>query len=310
MHVLILCPDADEYLPLLREVESFDWKLHTATSTRAALAGDKGAEVILGQPDLVATVLNDFPDLRWVQSSWAGVTPLLEHERRDYLLTGVKGTFGPQMAEYVLAYLLAHEFNVLERLGRQANRSWWPEPTGTLQGKTLGIMGTGSIGCHIARRLRPFGLRVTGFSRSGAAVDGFDSVFSPKELQAFLSEPDYVVCVLPDTPDTRGLLSREAIAFMKKECYLVNVGRGTVLDEEALADALNDGVLAGAALDVFQTEPLPQGSPLWHARGALLTAHVAAQSHPRDIAAIFVDNFRRQANGQDLRYRVDFKRGY
>ena len=166
MQVLILSSDAEEYLPLLREVDGFDWQLHTAVSAEEALAREENVEVILGQPDLVASVIDEFPALRWVQSSWAGVTPLLEHKRRDYLLTGVKDTFGPQMAEYVLAYLLAHEFKLLERLGRQANRSWWPEPNGTLQGKTLGIMGTGSIGCHIARRLRPFGLILTGFSRS------------------------------------------------------------------------------------------------------------------------------------------------
>lgn len=310
MQVLILSPDAKDYLPLLRELDAFGCEIHAASNARQALAGAAGAEVVLGQPDLVAAVLDELPQVKWVQSSWAGVAPLLEHGRSDYLLSSVKDTFGPQMTEYVLTYLLAHEWRLLERLGRQANRNWWPEPGGSLQGKVLGIMGTGSIGSHIARSLRPFGLSISGFSRSGAPVEGFDQVFPAARLEAFLRGLDYLVCVLPDTSETRGLLDRRAFSQMKPGCFLVNAGRGSVLDEEALAAALNEGALAGAALDVFRTEPLPESSPLWHARGALLTAHVAAQSHPRDIAAIFVENFRRYAGGRNLEYIVDFKRGY
>ncbi|MBT8048095.1 MAG: D-2-hydroxyacid dehydrogenase [Xanthomonadales bacterium] len=308
--VLVLSPDAEAYFPVLETLVSEGVELAAATSPHAARKVYSGQPVILGQPDLVAEVLADMPEVAWVQSSWAGVTPLLDAGRSDYQLTGVKDTFGPQMTEYVLAYLLAHELKLFERLGRQANRSWWAQPSGTLKGKTIGIMGTGSIGSHIARLVGLFGARIIGFSLSGAPVEGFDRVFAGDRLADFLADPDYIVCVLPDTPGTRHLLDAEAFKLMKSHALLVNIGRGTVVDEAALVQALEAGELAGAVLDVFQQEPLPPDSPLWHSPGAILTGHVAARSLPQDIAGIFIENYRRYCAGERLRYRIDFDRGY
>jgi len=308
--VLILASDAQEYLPLLEDLAAGGGALSTAETAGDAREMYSGQSVILGQPDLVAEVLGDMPGVRWVQSSWAGVTPLLEAGRRDYALTGVKDTFGPQMAEYVLGYLLANELKIFERLGRQANRCWWEEPSGSLKGKTLGFMGTGSIGSDIARMAKPFGMHITGFSRSGASAEGFEKVFAGNQLDDFLAEPDYLVCVLPDTPETRHLLDAGAFRAMKKDCYLVNVGRGALIDEEALADALFKGELSGAVLDVFQIEPLSDESPLWSAPGLIATAHVAAKSWPQDIARIFRENYRRYVAGEPLKYQIDFERGY
>lgn len=308
--VLVLTHDAEDFLPWLQELVGAGVDFAVATSAETARAVYSGQTVILGQPDLAAAVLDEMPAVRWVQSSWSGITPLLNTARTDYLLTGVKNTFGPQMAEYVLAYLLANELKIFERLGRQANRDWWDEPSGTLEGKAIGIMGTGSIGSYIARFLNRFGARVTGFSSGGAPVEGFDRVYAGDELGEFLEKPDYVVCVLPDTPGTRHLLNETAFQRMKNHCCLVNVGRGTVVDEQALVKALYDGELAGAVLDVFQTEPLPGDSPLWNAPGLIVTGHVAARSWPEGIAAIFRENYRRYCAGEPLEYQIDFARGY
>ena len=308
--ILILSTDAEEYLPLLQELIVPAIDIHLATTIDEARDAYSAQPVILGQPDLIAGVLNELPGVRWVQSSWAGVTPLIDLGRTDYILTGIKDTFGLQMAEYVLAYLLAHEVRIFERFGHQANRNWWDETSGTLNGKTLGIMGTGSIGQHIANMAEPFGMYVTGFSRSGSPVEGFRQVFAQHQLEEFLQAPDYIVGVLPDTPGAQDLLDAAAFGAMKDGCFLVNVGRGKLIDETALAAALQAGKLAGAVLDVFRTEPLPDDSPLWNAPGIIVTGHVAATSWPRDIARIFSENYQRFVAGEPLMYRIDFEKGY
>ena len=308
--VLILSPDADEYLPLLRELADSGARVQAADSARRARDVYAGEAVMLGQPDLVATALEGMPQLRWVQSTWAGVAPLLGLQRRDFLLTGVRGVFGPQMAEYVFGNLLAIELKVEERRERQRRREWCTVRSGVLQGRRLGIMGTGSIGRHIAATGKAFGLRVTGYSRGGAAVDGFDRVFAAGELVEFLAETDYLVCVLPDTPETRRLLNEDRLRALRPDCVLVNVGRGSLLDEAALAAALRRGELRGAVLDVFCDEPLPADSPLWDAPGLVLTAHVAAHSRPADIARLFVANYNRYVAGEPLHDLIDFQRGY
>jgi phosphoglycerate dehydrogenase-like enzyme len=308
--VLVLTPDAEAYLPLLQGVVRCGAAVTLAETAQQALARYQGQEVLLARPDLAAEVLDRMREVRWVQSSWAGVTPLLSLERREFILTGIKDTFGPQMAEYVLAYLLAREVRVFERLDRQAGRNWWPAPSGTLQGKAMGVMGTGSIGRHIARMARPFGLKVRGYSRSGTAVAPFERVFAAGELNEFLAGLDYLVCVLPDTSETRHLLDVGAFDAMPGGCYLVNVGRGNLIDEAALARALRDGKLSGAVLDVFEREPLEPESPLWDAPNLLVTGHVAAQSAPQDIARIFSENYRSYVADEPLRYRIDLEKGY
>jgi phosphoglycerate dehydrogenase-like enzyme len=308
--VLVLTDDAEDYLPLLSELARQGTVLSAANTAQSARAAYAGQAVLLGQPDLAAAVLGDMPSVRWVQSSWAGVTPLLALDRKDFLLTGVKDTFGPQMAEYVLGYLLARELRLVERLEHQQRRDWWPAESGTLQGKMLGIMGTGSIGRCIAAMATAIGLRVIGYSRSGAPVEGFEQVFHAGRLTEFLAVPDYLVSVLPDTPETRQLLDEKAFRTMRRTCCLVNVGRGNAVDEAALARALKRGEIAGAVLDVFQQEPLPMNSPLWDAPGISVTAHMAAKSHPPDIARIFVENYNRFVAGKPLNYPIDFERGY
>jgi len=308
--VLILAHDADEYPPFLQELVQRGVEFSLARNLEAARQEYSGQPIILGQPDLVAAVLDEMSAVRWVQSSWAGVTPLLNLARSDYTLTGVKNTFGPQMTEYVLAYMLANELKMTERLDHQAKQHWWEESSGTLAGKALGVMGTGSIGSYIARMAQTLGLRTSGFSRRGAPAEGFEKVFARNQLAAFLAELDYLVCVLPDTPATKHLLDASAFHTMKNSCYLVNIGRGAAIDEKALAEALFAGELSGAVLDVFDTEPLPKDSPLWDAPGLVVTAHIAATSWPEDIAGIFRENYGRYIEGTPLNYRIDFERGY
>lgn len=308
--VLVLSEDAAEYAPLLQPLADQGVTIDYAASADAALRQQNQHTVLLAQPKLAAAVIDQLPEVQWVQSTWAGISPLLKTARQDFLITGVKEVFGAQMAEYTLGHILAHELRLAERREQQLRKNWWNQSSGRLHGKTLGVMGTGSIGAQIARTARCLGLKVIGFSRSGAAHEEFAQVYPAGELNDFLQQADYVVAVLPDTPATTGLMNATRFAAMKPTAFFINVGRGNLVDEDALAGALNAGQLAAALLDVFRTEPLPQTSPLWDTPNLLITGHVAARSWSQDIAGIFLDNFRRYQQRQELKYLVDRVRGF
>ena len=307
---LIITTLADEFAEEIVRLADSPIPFKVCASAKDALAEYTNESIIFGSPGIIAEVLPHMPTVDWVQSSWAGVTPLIALERRNYLLTGVKDVFGSQMAEYVIGYLLAHELKVLRRTREQHKRNWFREHSGTLEGKHLGIMGTGSIGQHIARTAKHFGIKVTGLSRSGSPKLSFDNILSIKELSAFLKGVDYLVAALPQTTGTDNLLDAAALAILPSHAYFINVGRSNVVDDEALVDALRNGRLAGAALDVFDEEPISQDSPLWDTPNLSVTAHISAVSHPLLIVPIFVENYRRYCNKQPLNYVVDFATGY
>jgi phosphoglycerate dehydrogenase-like enzyme len=171
-------------------------------------------------------------------------------------------------------------------------------------------MGTGSIGQHVAKTAGVFGIKVTGLSRSGNAAPGFDKVMPVGQLHEFLAGCDYLLSTLPQTNDTGNLLDAAALARLPEHAYFINVGRSNVVDDDALINALRNGKLAGAALDVFDEEPIPKDSPLWDAPNLSITAHVAAISHPLLIVPIFIDNYRRYKDGQPLKHVIDFATGY
>lgn len=307
--VLIVGHDADALARLVRSGAP-DLELSLAGSAPEALDAYAGQRILFGNPQAVGEALPGMPDVAWVQSTWAGVTPLLRLDRRDYVLTGIKGVFGQQMAEYVAGYLLAYELRILQRYDQQRARRWWEGISGRASGKSVGIMGTGSIGADIAACCAGLGMRVTGLSRSGAAVDAFERVYPVSGIVEFLPGLDYLVSVLPDTAETDNLLNVETLALLPSSACFINVGRSNVVDDAALVAALRDGKLAGAVLDVFDEEPVPTDSPLWDTPNLLMTAHMAAVSHPELIVPIFLENYRRFTAGSTLINIVDFDLGY
>lgn len=307
---LIVTVAAEEFAEEISRLADFPISVKACTSAEQALAAYTDETVLFGNPDMIAAVLPEMPTIDWVQSSWAGVTPLMTIDRRDYVLTGIKDVFGPQMSEYVIGYLLAHELKVLERMAEQREHNWFKSYSGTLEGKRLGIMGTGSIGQHIANTAKHFGVTVTGLSRSGAAAPGFDKVMPVAQLHDFLEACDYLVATLPQTTDTDNLLDAAALARLPAHAYFINVGRSNVIDDDALIDALRNKGLAGAALDVFDEEPIPADSPLWDTPDLAITAHVAAVSYTSIIVPIFVENYRRYRERKPLNYVIDFAAGY
>jgi len=305
---LVISPAADEFAAEIARLAPLP--VTACSSVEQARDVYTDEPILFGSPGMIADILPEMPTVEWVQSSWAGVTPLIALARRNYVLTAVKDVFGPQMSEYVIGFLLAHELKVCERMRRQRQHEWFTEHSGMLSGKHLGILGTGSIGRHIAATARAFDMTVTGLSRSGAALREFDAVLPSAALHRFLEPLDYLVSALPQTRATDRLLDSRALASLPPHAVFVNVGRGNVVDEAALVEALRNHGLAAAVLDVFAEEPLPPHSALWDAPRLSITAHIAAVSHPWLIVPIFVENYRRFRRGDPLRYVVDFDAGY
>ena len=308
--VFIASHDAGHYRKLISAQLGSEVSIGMATAADEVLTAYNGEPVLLGSPDLLAMLLEIWPPVSWVQSTWAGVRPLLELPFRGYTLTAVKGVFGTQMGEYVLGHILAHELRIVRRAGAQRNRHWDQSSSGRLAGKTLGVMGTGSIGCAVAGMARKLGLHVLGFNSRGSSVDPFAQVYCSESLHRFLGQCDYVAGILPDLAATTDLLDSAAFGAMRQSALLINVGRGNLIDEAALCAALAAGQPAAAVLDVFRQEPLPADSPLWTAPNCTITAHVAAQSHPADIVRLFLKNYRQFVHNQPLDHVVNFARGY
>ena len=312
MHkLLILSRNADEYLRLIRAADLPGLNITAISDAEEGPVLGTNCDIILGEPSFVSGVIPRIPGLRWVQSTWAGVEPLLDPSlRRDYVLTNARGVFGGLMSEYVFAYLLAHERRILHRHAAQAAGQWDKTPPGTLRGKKIGLMGVGSIGACLARTAKHFGMTVRGYTRASETCTEVDAYYHGAGLMAFASELDYLVSVLPNTDDTRRIVDAALLSALPPRAVFVNVGRGSAVDELALAEALRTGRIAGAVLDVFQEEPLPPEHILWRTPNVRITSHTAALSVPEDIVQIFLDNYRRLLQGKALRCQVDFERGY
>ena len=307
---LIVSGAAREFADEISRTADSPVACEVCTSTSEALARYSGQSVLFGNPDMVAAILPALPAVDWVQSTWAGVKPLAMIDRRDYVLTGVKEVFGAQISEYVMGYLLAHELRVLERMQQQRMRNWFTQSSSVLQGKRLGVMGTGSIGSHIAKTAGVFGVKVAGLNSTGALSPEFDAVLPAAQLHDFLDGLDYLVSTLPQTNGTDNLLDATALAKLPSHAYFINVGRGNVVDDAALMHALQNDDLGGAALDVFDEEPIPEDSPFWDTPRLSITAHIAAISHPSLIVPIFLENYRRYINGEPLQFVIDLDKGY
>ena len=255
-------------------------------------------------------LIQSAPGLRWVQGSMAGAGEVAKKAGladADVVVTTASGIYSGPLAEFALMAMLQHAKD-LDALRRdKAGRVWRQGAVGTLEGKTLCVVGMGSIGRAIAGRARPFGMRIVGVKRTVREDDeawGYaDTLYPTAELQTALGEADYVAVTLPGTPETRHLIDAGAIAAMRQGAYFVNVGRGAVVDEPALVEALEGGHLSGAALDVFEVEPLPEESPLWDLDEVIVSAHTTDVVPDLINGAqtdLFCENLRRYLAGEEL----------
>lgn len=253
--------------------------------------------------------------LRWVHWGGAGVDALLFPAlvASGVSVTNARGVFDEPMAEYVLGLIIAMAKDFPGTLAAQRERRWHYRVSERVAGRRALVVGSGSIGRAIARVLRAAGLEVAGVGRRERSGDAdFGHVHAIADLDGLLPDADYVVLITPLTESTRGLFDAVRFAAMKPSARFVNVGRGALVDEEALLAALEAGSIAGAALDVFQREPLPADSPLWSAPNLIVSPHMSgdAEDYRTRVAEQFIDNLRRFAAGRPLNNLVDKALGF
>ena len=305
--VLVLSPPDSALSRCLQSAELPDFIPVISAPEDVSPAQLAEAEILLGPPAAVAPLLRHCPNLRWVQSTWAGVRPLIETTFRNYQLTALKGVFGQAMSEYVLGWILALERRIIERA---SDLAWNDASDRSVAGRRMGIMGTGSIGGEVAAAAAAMGIDVIGLNSDGRDVTGFNRCYPVAERLAFASELDYLVGLLPDTPDTNGLVDAVLLAALADDALFINGGRANCVVENDLLAALERRTLRAAVLDVLPIEPLPESSPLWQVEGLYITSHTAAPTAETAAAAVFCDNYLRFAAGKPLKYVVDFARGY
>jgi phosphoglycerate dehydrogenase-like enzyme len=314
VHVLISYRASEPDLARIRAV-SDALAVHASESREHALELAAQAEVILAG-HWSNELWQAAPRLKWVQSWGAGIERFMTSEfiASPVLLTNAAGVYAIPIADHVLALMLHFSRGLARLLHDQIARCWGEEAEpDELAGKTLGIVGLGGIGGEVARRAKAFGMRVIATRRRPELPAEFaDEVRGADGLPWLLAESDYVVLCTALTQSTRQLIGPAELRAMKPTAYLMNIGRGGLIDEPALIAALKDNRIAGAGLDVFATEPLPADSPFWYLPNVLITPHLAGsspRSHER-LMDLFCDNLRRYLAGEELLNVVDKREGY
>lgn len=280
------------------------------------------AEVLFTSPVIPAEITGQAPNLRWVQLTSAGLDRLLDSElaRSGVTITTASGIHAVPIGEYVMAVMLAFAKGLPGAMRSQAERSWRPYLAEELHARTVGIVGLGAIGGYVARLAKADGMRVLAIRRSAqrratgkdSGLEDVDELMPPSDLPYLLSESDYVVISVPLTPESRGLIGGRELRAMKPTARIINIARGAIIDEAALVQALKEGRIAGAALDVVEQEPLSPESELWAMESVILTPHISGGTpvYMERAVELFCDNLRRYLAGEPLRNAVDARRGY
>lgn len=279
-------------------------------------------EVLLSNPVVPDDIAVLAPSLKWLQLTSAGVDRLLDAPvlRAGITVTTASGIHAVPISEYVLGAMIAFAKGFPKAFRAQAERAWRPYWPDELEGRTAGVIGVGAIGARVAHLAHHLGMRVLATRRSArartagrdAGLPSIDEILPLSGLPRLLAESDYVVVAVPLTPESRGLIGEAELRAMKPSAVVINIARGAVIDEGALVRALKEGWIGGAALDVFEMEPLPRDSELWGLENVILTPHVSGGT-PRYMERavdLFCENLRRYLAGEPLRNVVDPARGY
>ncbi len=261
------------------------------------------------------------PNLRWIQATSAGISKYMMqadygHRMPDTIVTTASGVHGQPLAEFCMMVMLAFSRGLLQMLDLQRQRRWERFARTDLAGRTLAVVGVGAIGQAVTRLGQALGMRVLGVKRSIEGIDPaslhLDALYRTEALHEVVPQAEYLVLVTPHTPETENMIGAEELALLPPGAVIINIGRGSAIDEPALIDALRSGHLGGAGLDVFAKEPLPQDSPLWTMPNVLVSPHSGSTSDRENgrLTDLFCENLRLFLDGQPLRNVFDTHRRY
>ena len=300
---------SEQYVNLLSaKVHEVDFlPAATEAEARSAIAG---AEILLTHISLPPELLRDAPKLAWIQVLGAGVDRMLPGVPPNVRLTRLTGTFGVRMAEYAIGYVLAITQRIPEVVRNQTARAWQPLELGVARDRTLGVAGLGSVGTAVARLGSRIGMRVTATSTQRPANEAIDAWFAASDFARFLGSADFIVLALPATAATRHIVNRDVLPAMRAGAWLINMSRGSLVDEAALIEGLSRGRPAGAVLDVFAAEPLPDTHPFWEMPNVIVTPHHSGAAMPEEAVELFAINFAKYQRGERMHNEVDITRGY
>ena len=308
MHLLVLAdPDFPPLAMLRREAPDVELSVgNDAASLRDAARHAKAVLIAPRAGTSLTELWNDLRGVRWIHTLAAGVEslPFDLLRRSEATVTNSRGLYADALGEFVIAAMLWFAKDLRRLVRNHEAKLWEPYTVERLEGQTVGIIGYGGIGQAVGRRATALGMQLITTRRR--------QEYGDPTIEELLEQPDYVVLSTPLTPSTRGLMTRERFARMKSSAAFINVGRGATVDEEALLDALRERRIRGAALDVFETEPLPPSHPLWELDNVLLSPHTAdhtADSHQRAMQ-FFIENLRRFRAGESLENVVDKQEQY
>ncbi|WP_199553378.1 D-2-hydroxyacid dehydrogenase [Sandaracinobacteroides hominis] len=285
-------------------LEPLKARMRVAGSVEDALPHAAEVRALIALPhSMTRELVQVMPKLEWIQTLSAGVDPLLPLGIPERVrISNAAGLHAPQMSELVFFQLLTMLRDTRAIFARQAAHQWKVEPQRLLWGKKLLITGVGQIAVALAKRAQAFDMEVTGVSGGRTKAEGFDRIRPTSELHAALAEADFVVVLTPYTPATHEMFDEAAFAAMRPHVLFINVGRGKVVKQADLLAALVEGRIAGAALDVFETEPLPADSPVWDAPNMLVTPHIGgfSDSFVRQVTPFLLQNFANWDAGRPL----------
>ncbi len=257
--------------------------------------------------------LQQFPKVKLIASLAAGVDHLFTDPNIDNhtpIVRVVDLYMANDIVQYVIAYVLRYIKLIPHWAQKQQQKLWFKEPPFSLADKNIGIMGLGHLGGKAAHLLQLLGLRVLGWSSSHKSLTGIKQFVGQAQFPDFLSQTDFLICMLPLTDKTKNILNQHTFAALRRGAYLINIGRGEHLVEEDLLQALDKGQLSGACLDVFHREPLPKDHPFWSHPNIIVTPHIASVTNPDTAAPQILENYQRALAGKPLLNQVDRKKGY